>query len=76
MTPAREGAVGAMTLTEVSEALNLDRRVIVDMLTDGVLRGNRTRGGVWRIDSASVAAWLRGEVASVPGNRAVGGKSR
>lgn len=76
MRRQEDGSPLAMTLGEASDALQLDRRVVVEMLRAGEIRGNRTRGGVWRIDRASVVAWLRGEVGSAPAATARAGGTR
>lgn len=55
-----DGLPHAMTLPEVCEYLGLSKWTVGPMLQTGELRGNKSKH-VWRIDTESVVAWLRGD---------------
>ena len=51
-----------LKISEASKYASLSRKTLYKMLSDGDLRGDKTRGGHWRVDRQSIDEWfMQGE---------------
>jgi excisionase family DNA binding protein len=61
-----------MKMSEASKYASLDRKTIKGMLMEGLLRGDRTPGGHWRVDRESIDEYFSGDERAVAIARSLG----
>jgi excisionase family DNA binding protein len=61
-----------LRISDASRYASLDRKTIKRMLVEGLLRGDRTPGGHWRVDRESIDEYFAGDERAVAIIRSLG----